>query len=71
MIKLSGKDLKEFSGPARCFDDEREALKAIVEGRIREGDALVIRYQGPAVSAWHARINCGEGERSVKEQAAT
>ncbi|EGD83014.1 hypothetical protein PTSG_03650 [Salpingoeca rosetta] len=47
VIKLSGKDLRRFEGPARCFDDEREALQAIVQGKINKGDALIIRYQGP------------------------
>eukprot|EP00043_Microstomoeca_roanoka_P016881 m.174503 g.174503 ORF g.174503 m.174503 type:complete len:590 (-) comp16539_c4_seq1:1010-2779(-) len=48
VIKLSGKQLNEFRGPARCFDDEKEALSAIIAGKLKKGDALVIRYQGPA-----------------------
>lgn len=47
VIKLSGKELKQFSGPARCYDSEQLALAAIVAGQLQRGDALVIRYQGP------------------------
>jgi dihydroxy-acid dehydratase len=36
-----------FEGPARCFDREEEAFAAVVEGRINEGDVIVIRYEGP------------------------
>jgi len=34
-------------GPARVFDSETEATRAIMEGKIRKGDVLVIRYEGP------------------------
>ncbi|NDY41753.1 dihydroxy-acid dehydratase [Dissulfurirhabdus thermomarina] len=34
-------------GPARVFDSEDEAYKAILAGRIRKGDVVVIRYEGP------------------------
>ncbi|MDR1309432.1 MAG: dihydroxy-acid dehydratase [Deltaproteobacteria bacterium] len=36
-----------FSGPARCFDSEEEANRAILGGAIRGGEVLVIRYEGP------------------------
>jgi dihydroxy-acid dehydratase len=36
-----------FTGPARVFDCEEEATQALVEGRIREGDVVVVRYEGP------------------------
>ena len=35
------------SGPARVFDGEDDAIKAIYEGRIHPGDVVVIRYEGP------------------------
>ena len=35
------------SGPARVFDSEEEATKAIMNGEIKPGDVLVIRYEGP------------------------
>ena len=34
-------------GPARVFDSEEEATKAIMSGKIKSGDVLVIRYEGP------------------------
>jgi dihydroxy-acid dehydratase len=39
--------MQRFSGPARCFDGEEAALEAIAAGTIREGEVLVIRYEGP------------------------
>lgn len=48
VIKLSGKNIPTFSGPARCYDSEQEAYRAIMAGLIKAGDALVIRYQGPS-----------------------
>jgi len=47
VIKLSGKDLKLFKGPARVFDGEESALDAILGGKIKKGDVVVIRYEGP------------------------
>ncbi len=41
-------EMLRHSGPARVFDGEEAAVKAIYEGRIKEGDVLVIRYEGPA-----------------------
>ena len=35
------------SGPARIFDSEDDAMKAIMEGEINKGDVIVIRYEGP------------------------
>ena len=35
------------SGPARCFDSEEEAMQAISGGKIKAGDVVVIRYEGP------------------------
>lgn len=48
VIKLSGKNIPEFKGPAKCYDSEEDAYHAIVNGELKKGDALVIRYQGPA-----------------------
>ncbi len=47
VLKLSGKILKNFSGPARVFDREEDALDAILKGRIDPGNVVVIRYEGP------------------------
>jgi dihydroxy-acid dehydratase len=47
VMKLSGKELQRFSGPARVFEREEDALEAILQGRIVAGDVIVIRYEGP------------------------
>jgi len=40
-------ELRTFTGAARCFDSEEDANKAILEGAIKEGQVVVIRYEGP------------------------
>ncbi|MBN1958593.1 MAG: dihydroxy-acid dehydratase [Desulfuromonadales bacterium] len=47
VLKQSGKDLKNISGPARVFDREEDALSAILGGKIQVGDIILIRYEGP------------------------
>lgn len=47
VLKLSGKKLDEFKGPARIFDREEDVLDAIMKGGIKKGDVIVIRYEGP------------------------
>ncbi len=47
VIKLSGKEPANFTGPARVFDREETALEAILAGGISAGDVVVIRYEGP------------------------
>lgn len=48
-IKQAGvkDDMRIHSGPARVFDSEEEAVRAIYEGKVRNGDVVVIRYEGP------------------------
>ncbi len=40
-------EMFKHSGPARVFDSEEESIEAIYAGRIKEGDVVVIRYEGP------------------------
>ncbi len=47
VLKLAGTEQTYFRGPARVFDGEAEALQAVLGGRIRPGDVVVIRYEGP------------------------
>lgn len=47
VMKLSGREIKQFRGPARVYESEEDALKAIIGGKIKKGDVLVIRYEGP------------------------
>ena len=45
--KLTGKEGLFFDGTAICFDEEILALRAVEEGKIRDGHVVIIRYQGP------------------------
>ena len=47
IVKIAGMPNLKFSGPARCFDREEDAFEAVKNRRYREGDVLVIRYEGP------------------------
>jgi len=40
-------EMMRHEGPARVFDSEEDATKAILEGKIVQGDVVVIRYEGP------------------------
>lgn len=50
VIKAAGvrDEMWQHTGPARVFDSEDAAMKAILSGSIVEGDVIVIRYEGPA-----------------------
>lgn len=45
--KITGKEGERFSGMARVFDSEEASLQAILAGKIKKGDVVVIRYEGP------------------------
>ncbi len=49
VVKKSAVDEKmlKHSGPAKCFDSEEQAMNAISSGKIKAGDVVVIRYEGP------------------------
>ncbi len=47
IVKVAGMKNVRFSGPARCFDSEEECFAAVSERKYKEGDVLVIRYEGP------------------------
>ena len=47
VAKMSGQKISRFEGPARVYDSEDAATKAIVNDEIKEGDVLVIRNVGP------------------------
>ncbi len=49
VVKQSGVSaaMMKFEGVARCFDAEELAMAAIMEGKIKSGDCVVIRYEGP------------------------
>lgn len=70
ICKLSGKENIYHSGPCKCFDEENEAYEAIVSGKIKKGDVVVVRYEGPKGSPGMpemlmpggALIGCGLGK---------
>jgi dihydroxy-acid dehydratase len=48
VVKLSGRESYHHRGPARVFDSEEECFAAVKEGRMHDGDVVLIRYEGPA-----------------------
>ena len=47
VIKLSGHSKVSHRGPARVFEREEDAFKAVKDGKIKANDVIVIRYEGP------------------------
>ena len=47
IVKVAGMANLRFSGPALCFDREEDAFEAVDKRRYKEGDVIVIRYEGP------------------------
>jgi dihydroxy-acid dehydratase len=47
VVKVAGIDEPHFDGPARVFDGEAAAMEEILAGKIKAGDVVVIRYEGP------------------------
>ena len=71
VAKITGIKHLKMTGPARVFDCEEDSLAAILAGRIKPGDILVIRYEGPKggpgmremLSPTSAIIGAGLGDR--------
>jgi dihydroxy-acid dehydratase len=49
IVKTAGVDesILKFTGPARIFESQEEAVEAIIGDKVKEGDVVVIRYEGP------------------------
>jgi len=47
VVKVAGHERMMHRGPARVFDREEDAFKAVQAGRIKDNDVVVIRYEGP------------------------
>jgi dihydroxy-acid dehydratase len=47
IVKVAGMSGLAFTGPARCFDGEEACFEAVSKKKYKEGDVLVIRYEGP------------------------
>jgi dihydroxy-acid dehydratase len=47
VLKVAGTGVKNFHGPARVFNCEEDAMSAVTAQKIKAGDVVVIRYEGP------------------------
>jgi dihydroxy-acid dehydratase len=47
VAKITGKEGLSFTGKARVFDSEEQSLQGILSGKVKSGDVVVIRYEGP------------------------
>src|SRR5467141_1619497 len=47
VAKITGKEGMSFTGKARVYNSEEQALTAILDGTIKKGDVVVIRFEGP------------------------
>jgi dihydroxy-acid dehydratase len=47
IVKVAGMSVLKFTGPARCFDSEEAAFECVNNKTYKEGDVIVIRYEGP------------------------
>jgi len=47
IVKVAGMKRRKFKGKAKCFDGEPSALEAVLKRKIKPGDVIVIRYEGP------------------------
>ena len=47
IVKVAGMKNLKFGGPARCFDSEEACFEAVSKRQYKEGEVLVIRYEGP------------------------
>src|SRR5881394_1540785 len=47
IVKVAGMKAIKFTGPARCFDCEEDAFEAVQKRTYKEGEVIVIRYEGP------------------------
>ncbi|NCQ05612.1 MAG: dihydroxy-acid dehydratase, partial [Cyanobacteria bacterium] len=47
VAKISGVKNPQMTGPARVFESEEECLDAILAGKIKAGDVVIVRYEGP------------------------
>tara|TARA_B100000575_G_scaffold285110_1_gene279994 strand:- start:12 stop:1730 length:1719 start_codon:yes stop_codon:yes gene_type:complete len=71
IVKIAGLKKLQFTGKARCFDNEEDAMKAVQTKKYKDGDVIVIRYEGPRggpgmremLSTTGAIYGQGKGER--------
>tara|TARA_B100000965_G_scaffold322301_1_gene283797 strand:- start:3309 stop:5027 length:1719 start_codon:yes stop_codon:yes gene_type:complete len=47
IVKIAGLKKLQFTGKARCFDNEEDAMEAVQTKKYKDGDIIIIRYEGP------------------------
>jgi len=47
ILKVAGLKRKKFKGKAKCYDNEELALNAVLDKKVKAGDVVIIRYEGP------------------------
>jgi dihydroxy-acid dehydratase len=47
VVKVAGHEAATFRGPARVYDSEEQAMAAVLAREVRDGDVVVVRYEGP------------------------
>ena len=71
IVKIAGLKKLQFTGKARCFDNEESAMKAVQSRKYNDGDVIVVRYEGPVggpgmremLSTTGAIYGQGDGEK--------
>jgi dihydroxy-acid dehydratase len=71
IVKVAGMERLQFTGPALCFDCEEDAFQAVANRTYKEGDVIIIRYEGPKggpgmremLSTTGALVGQGMGEK--------
>jgi dihydroxy-acid dehydratase len=71
IVKVAGMERLKFTGPALCFDCEEDAFAAVTNRTYKEGDVIIIRYEGPKggpgmremLSTTGALVGQGMGEK--------
>lgn len=67
IVKIAGMKKLEHKGPARVFDCEEDAFAAVSKMDYKEGDVIVIRYEGPKVAP--ACVKCFQPQRHLLAKA--
>ena len=47
VLKLAGTEAHQFEGPAHVFESEEESMQAVLDKKVKPGDVVIIRYEGP------------------------
>ena len=77
VAKITGKEGLSFSGKARVYESEEASLQGILDGKVKPGDVVVIRNEGPRggpgmreMLSWAAEARSGSDDRAVGDADA-